>query len=249
MEHCLRMIADSVPGIAFVSRSDGALEYMSPRFYEYAGPSDDASPSAAMRNAIHPADRDQTLAQWRAGIASGESFQTDCRLRRKDGQYRWFRMRSRPISLGGDFIERWFAICFCIDDLRAPEAVHDQTVKLAGAVPSVSAETEWSVDTARSIFADIAHNRWGDEQHQHHPPQSHQPEPSKLTQGDLASEMMAAINEPLTAAANYARATASLIEVGSPAELAKACKLMGEISEQLVRAGRMVHRIYDARNL
>jgi hypothetical protein len=46
---------------------------------------------------VHPNDLNRLIDYWRSILSSGESGEIEARLRRFDGQYRWFLFRASPL--------------------------------------------------------------------------------------------------------------------------------------------------------
>jgi PAS domain-containing protein len=68
--------------------------------------------------AIHPDDLPLCEITWRAGLASGEPFQLEHRLRRADGVYRWFKVNRVPFRDESGKVVRWYAAAYDIEDNR-----------------------------------------------------------------------------------------------------------------------------------
>jgi PAS domain S-box-containing protein len=81
---------------------------------------------AWLERVIHPDDRERTLACWLAAVADKGVYDLEYRIRRHDGQYRWFKTRGVPIRDGDGRIAKWFGTCTDIEDeKRAVEALRD----------------------------------------------------------------------------------------------------------------------------
>src|SRR5437870_9025405 len=46
---------------------------------------------------IHPDDLERALSEWQRGLASEAPFELERRARGKDGRYRWFLFRHKPL--------------------------------------------------------------------------------------------------------------------------------------------------------
>ena len=55
-------------------------------------------PAGAGRRAHHPEDFPRVMQDWPRSIATGEPFDMESRIRRKDGEFRWFLMRAEPLA-------------------------------------------------------------------------------------------------------------------------------------------------------
>ena len=100
-----QLLAETVPDIVFVLNESGRLEYLSARFYEFTGARPRSRPSIASH--LHPADRD-LVRRWRGQGAQRSLFNTEVRMKGRDGQYRWFLIRaSRLDSVPSS---QWFGV-------------------------------------------------------------------------------------------------------------------------------------------
>jgi len=57
-------------------------------------------------------------------MAAGESSEDEMRMRRADGQYRWFLVRTAPLRDEQGNLVKWYGVCVDIEDRkRAEEAL------------------------------------------------------------------------------------------------------------------------------
>ncbi len=70
---------------------------------------------------MHPEDKESSLAQWSRCVESGEKYECEYRMRGRDGQYRWFRVRAVPIRDQTNQIGRWYGTCSDIHDSKLVE--------------------------------------------------------------------------------------------------------------------------------
>jgi PAS domain S-box-containing protein len=117
----LDAIVKTAPDIIFSRRADGSRDYMSDRFYEYTGASPDSATGFAWLEYVHPDDKESSLAHWARCVESGEKYECEYRLRGRDGQYRWFRVRAVPIRDQANQIGRWYGTCSDIHDSKLVE--------------------------------------------------------------------------------------------------------------------------------
>lgn len=71
------------------------------------------------------------MAQWMGCVQSGENYESEYRLRGKDGHYRWFRARAVPIrDLKGE-IFKWYGTCSDIHDSKVLEqSIRESAIEL-----------------------------------------------------------------------------------------------------------------------
>jgi len=87
-------MANELPQIVTVRGPKGALEFVNRRWGEYTGlPDADADDFAA---AVHPDDLAGFTARWAIAKSALAQLEVECRLRRRDGTYRWFLTRAAP---------------------------------------------------------------------------------------------------------------------------------------------------------
>ena len=75
-----------------------------------------------METVIHPDDRERTLACWTTACADQGDYDLEYRIRRHDGEYRWFKTRGVPIRDEHGKIVYWFGTCTDIEDFKRLEA-------------------------------------------------------------------------------------------------------------------------------
>ena len=61
------------------------------------------------------------MEKWRALLASGEPGELEARLRRHDGEYRWFLFRSEPWRDQQGNVVRWYGTNTDIENLKRTE--------------------------------------------------------------------------------------------------------------------------------
>jgi len=120
-EERYRFSCESMPQMLFTARADGANDYVNSRWLQYTGLTLDQTAGDGWMAAIHPDDLDQTRQRWQQASASGERFDMEFRLRRSDGVYRWFLVRSLPMRNPQRQIVRWFGTCTDIHDQKQIE--------------------------------------------------------------------------------------------------------------------------------
>ncbi len=120
-EERFRAIAEAVPQILFTTRPDGKADYINRRLYEMTG----ASPDGDRRDLlayVHPDDAALVWARWRAAVEQGQPFDTEYRIRRSDGEYRWFKTRGVPVRDTSGAIVQWVGSAMEIEDRKRAEA-------------------------------------------------------------------------------------------------------------------------------
>lgn len=114
-EPCFRMLATNIPQLVFRARASGDRTWGSPQWTGFTGLTDEASRELGWLEAVHPEDRDATLAAWREAPKRGD-YCVEHRIRRAaDSEYRWHQTRARPRP---DDPAEWVGASTDVHDLR-----------------------------------------------------------------------------------------------------------------------------------
>src|SRR5882762_455717 len=117
----LRKIIDTIPALAWCNLSDGSNDFVNRRWSDYTGLSQEEVKQVGCKVAIHPEDVPRWLDQWRSLLASGTGGEIEARLRRHDGDYRWFLIRVEPLQEESGEILRWYGTNTDIEDRKLAE--------------------------------------------------------------------------------------------------------------------------------
>jgi len=128
-EDKLRTIINTIPVIAWCTQADGFGQFWNQRWHDYTRVPLEAARGWGWRSLIHPEDLDRVEKKWRADIESGQAGEVEGRLRRFDGEYRWFLFRYEPMLDPQGNVVNWYGTNTDIDDLkRAQEALIDYCI-------------------------------------------------------------------------------------------------------------------------
>jgi PAS domain S-box-containing protein len=122
-ENRLRSIIDTIPALAWSARPDGSAEFLNRPWLDYAGLSAEEASDWGWTLAVHPDDRGRLVDSWRHLLASGETGEIEARLRRYDGEYRWFLFRVQPERDDHGVIAKWHGANTDIEDRKRAEAL------------------------------------------------------------------------------------------------------------------------------
>jgi PAS domain S-box-containing protein len=140
----LRRLLDTLPGLIWTARSDGHADFINARWCEYTGLRAEDALGPGWQAAFHPDDLQRVGERWAETVASGRPGEVEARLRRFDGQYRWFLLRSCPLADAGGNIVKWCGINTDIDDRkRAEQRLHTLESNLREVIDTIPA-LAWS---------------------------------------------------------------------------------------------------------
>jgi PAS domain S-box-containing protein len=135
----LQQVIDVAPLHMFIWEADGSASYPNRAASEYFGPIPPKAPMVFLDMVTHPEDVEQLKEGIEGALRQGEAFQTEARMRRHDGQYRWFVYQIVPLRDEQNKIVRWCGTRVDIDvQKRAQESVQRENLVLREEVDKVS---------------------------------------------------------------------------------------------------------------
>jgi PAS domain S-box-containing protein len=139
-EESFRLIVDSIPGLVLTMSAEGELEFVSQQGLDYSGKTLDELKGWATSDLVHPDDLSRVLDTWRHSVESGHpaGYDSEYRIRRADGVYRWFQVRALPVRDTEGRVIRWYCLHTDIDDRkRGEEALRASEHRLRLIVDSI----------------------------------------------------------------------------------------------------------------
>ncbi|WP_052954638.1 sensor histidine kinase [Microvirga vignae] len=122
-EERFRLLANSAPGMVWITNGEGEVTYANDRWSEYTGRPLSEVLGFSWLNTVHPDDVEGTLRIWTDVRIKGIPYETELRYRRQDGVYRWHVVRANPYRHpGSDKITAWFGSSTDIHELKTVEA-------------------------------------------------------------------------------------------------------------------------------
>ena len=96
----LQSVIETIPALVVGALPDGTIEFVNRAWQEYTGYSPQRLNNAGWRSIIHPDDLARFVEEWNIALSAGRPFETEARIHRADGQYRWFSMKKALVVLG-----------------------------------------------------------------------------------------------------------------------------------------------------
>jgi PAS domain S-box-containing protein len=121
-ERSSRSALDGIPGLVAILAPNGELETVNRQCLKYFGRSLEWLANWETNDSIHPEDLPRVLELFKRAMGSGIPFNFELRLRRFDGEYRWFDNRHVPIRDDSGRIARWYLLATDIEDRKRVEA-------------------------------------------------------------------------------------------------------------------------------
>ena len=159
-EEQFRVFAQAVPNQVWAARPDGHLYWFNRQAYAYSGGRPGSMDgTSAWGRIVHPDDLPAAGQAWARSLAAGEVYETEFRIRRADGAYRWFLVRAEPVRAADGRITLWVGTNTDIDDKRrqAAELAHwNATLEQRVEERTRERDRTWSVSQDMMVVVDAA---------------------------------------------------------------------------------------------
>jgi PAS domain S-box-containing protein len=131
-EERFRLIVETIPGLIAVMTPHGELDHVNNRVLDYFGRTLEELTKWGTTDAVHPVDLPRVVAAWQHAIERGLPYECEHRIRRADGEYRWFQSRGLPLRDADGHIVRWHNLLTDIDaQKQSEEKIRQQEIELS----------------------------------------------------------------------------------------------------------------------
>jgi PAS domain S-box-containing protein len=147
---------NTIPMLAWSARPDGFCDFLNQRWLDFTGLSAEQALGWGWGATIHPEDAKGLLDSWQMALVTGQLADVEARMRRFDGEYRWFLLRASPLRDESGKIVKWYGTNTDIDDRkRAEEELRRSEAFLAeGERLTLSGSFLWRLDTDEITFSE-----------------------------------------------------------------------------------------------
>ena len=128
-EERFRAIANLVPDLLWESGPDGETTWYNTRWLEYTGQRVEQTIGWGWVDTIHPEDRETSARRYQEAVTTRQPLRQEHRIRRHDGEYRWFAVDTVPITDERDEVVRIYGSATDIHDLRTMNTVLEARVE------------------------------------------------------------------------------------------------------------------------
>jgi PAS domain S-box-containing protein len=155
-ERSLRSAIDGIAGLVAVAGPNGELQTVNRQVLEYFGRPTEELKNWGTINIIHPEDLPRVLEIFGKSIVAGTPFHYETRLKRFDGEFRWFDARFVPIHDDSGRIVRWYVLLTDIEDRTQAQARLQQMQSDFAHINRVSTMGELAASLSHEILHPIA---------------------------------------------------------------------------------------------
>jgi PAS domain S-box-containing protein len=113
-----RFLTEAIPQHVWTADASGDLISVNVRVLEYFGVPEDQLLGINWAQFVHPLDRESALVRWREAVRTGQEYEAEFRLLRRDGVYRWHLARAVATHTAAGAVSRWFGTNTDFDDRK-----------------------------------------------------------------------------------------------------------------------------------
>jgi PAS domain S-box-containing protein len=150
-ERQLTAILDNIPAFIAIHNASGELELENRAAQEYHGRSLADMKQWETGNIVHADDLPALIAAQQRALTTGQPVELEQRLRRADGVYRWFQIRSLRSSSDYDGTSRWYTVGTDIHDRKTAEEALLRSETFLLEVQRLSRTGGWRYDLATGM--------------------------------------------------------------------------------------------------
>ena len=139
-ENRYRQLGEGIFHQVWTSDPNGQLDYVNSRTLKYFNKTAKEMLGEGWQNVVHPDDLPECIRRWTHSLRTGELYETEFRLRRYDGEFRWHKATATCSRNSQGEIVKWFGTNTDIEDQKATEeklnyyARHDTLTNLPNRV-------------------------------------------------------------------------------------------------------------------
>jgi PAS domain S-box-containing protein len=157
----LRQMIDTIPIPVASYSAKARRDFVNAAWKQYTGLSDEAALGSEWSVVAHPDHIAAGDKMWRDALAAGEPWHTEERVRRADGQYRWFAIDRVAARDDNGKIIKWYGTAYDIEDRkRAEDALRESEHKLRQIIDTIPAhvvryQPDGAADFMNQTFSDF----------------------------------------------------------------------------------------------
>jgi len=125
-----RSLVTASAQIVWVTNPEGEIVGELPGWQAFTGQTFEQYQGSGWTNALHPEDRERTREVWRQAVATRSLYETEYRMHRHDGQYRYVLARGVPVLEAGGVVREWVGTCTDITPHKEAERRREFTSQL-----------------------------------------------------------------------------------------------------------------------
>jgi PAS domain S-box-containing protein len=141
----IRLVVDTIPTLAWSAGPDGSAEFHNQRWLDYTGLSAQQALDSGWQAAIHPDDLPRIVGTFREALKSARPYEVEGRLRRFDGEFRWFLFRGSPLRDPSGKVAKWYGTNTDLEDRKRAEETLQRSEGYLAEAQKLTHTGSWAV--------------------------------------------------------------------------------------------------------
>jgi len=165
-EKKFKQLVDSMPQKIYTADNHGNIYFFNQQWVDETGKGYNELKGLGWQNSIYEADLENVKENWSNAIQSGKIFDIECRIKNKNGEYRWNLCRAVPVKDENGYITIW--ICSHTDIHQQKEEETQRIINRTKALTESEHRFRSMMETLPQIAwtntmetgVDFFNNRW-----------------------------------------------------------------------------------------
>jgi PAS domain S-box-containing protein len=159
----LQTMTEVIPQLIWTCLPDGRCDYLSPQWITFTGIPENEQLGVKWLEVVHPDDKDRVNKEWTGAIKGLNPYDVEYRIRRHDGEYRWFKTRGVPVRDSRGEITYWFGTSTDIDaQIKLEEKLREEKIRYDYATQATfNIIWDWSLLTDGIGWNEAIHTQLG----------------------------------------------------------------------------------------
>ena len=157
----VQAIVESVPHLMWTCTAEGAVDYLNPQWLAYTGVDEATQMGNGWLRQVHADDRNGLTQDWQRATATSSLFKTRYRLRRHDGEWRWFDSQAVAHRAANGQVRHWYGCNTDVHEVTLlQQALAQQEAFMSLVADNVAGMVSyWNLDR-RIRFANTRYAQW-----------------------------------------------------------------------------------------
>jgi PAS domain S-box-containing protein len=152
-ESRMRALVEATAAIVWTATPAGAVIELSPSWLAFTGQSEAEYLNGGFLDAIHPDDRDPTMAIWTTAVTAGAPYAAEYRLKRRDGSYAHTFARGMPVRSPSGAVVEYIGCNVDVTELRLAERTAREHAETLATINDLGKVIGAELDTQKVVQA------------------------------------------------------------------------------------------------
>jgi PAS domain S-box-containing protein len=150
-EERFRALVDGTDQYIWTNSAEGEMTGEQPAWARLTGQTPEEYRGYGWAAALHPDDREHTVARWRHAVETRGLFEVEHRVRRADGEYGHFWVRGIPLLEPDGTVREWVGVHTDVTPLKAAEEAIREEAQLVETLQRIGAVVAAELDLDRIV--------------------------------------------------------------------------------------------------